>query len=385
MNAKKILHVSKVTGVAGSENHLLYLLRGLRAEGLDAEFLILTEPGNPAQGFFDRAAARGIPAHRLPIHADLDPTLFGRLTRFIRRGGYDLVHTHLIHADLHGILAARCAGVPRVVTSRHNDDRFRRMWVLRLLNRWLWRRVDHGIAISDWIRRFCIEVEGAPPEKITTVHYGLDPDSVRTGSGARAVLAAELGLDPAAPLVGSVCRLTRQKGIDIALRTFWQIAEAVPDAHYIIAGDGPLRGQLEEMAGGFGLGDRVHFLGWRDDPHAVIAALDVLLVPSLWEGFGLVLLEAMAHSVPIIASRVSAIPEIVVHGDYSPATLRTGLLVAPGDFDALASSLSTLLQNPDLAHEMGARGRQRLETHFTVARMVEGTIGVYERLWMRSP
>jgi glycosyltransferase involved in cell wall biosynthesis len=208
------------------------------------------------------------------------------------------------------------------------------------------------------------------------VYYGIDPDAVRAGKGARAVLAAELGIDPAGPLVGSVCRLIEVKGIDYALRAFWHIAEMIPDAHYIIAGDGPLRRELERAARGFGLEDRVHFLGWRDDAHGVIAALDVLLAPSLQEGFGLVLLEAMALRVPIIASRVSAIPEVVADGE-------TGLLVEPRDSEGLASALSTLIGNPALAREMGEKGRARLEAQFTAARMIEETRAAYESMGAR--
>ncbi|GAB4455455.1 MAG: glycosyltransferase [Anaerolineae bacterium] len=373
MSARRLLHVVKATGVAGAETHLLILLEGLRAAGLDAELLILAEPAKPVEAFFTRAAARGIPAHCLAIRRRLDRGLFHNLQQFFREGGYKVVHTHLIHADVHGIPAARRAGVPHVVSTRHADNPFRRRLPLRLAHRWLWRRVDRGIAISEAVRRFCIEVEGAPPHKMTTVHYGLDPDTVQVGKGARNMLAAEMGIPASAPLVGSVCRLIEVKGIAHALRAFWQLAEAFPKAHYAIAGEGPLRRELETAARGFGLEGRVHFLGWRDDPHQVIAGLDVLLAPSLQEGFGLVLLEAMALRVPVIASRVSAMPEIVVDGE-------TGLLTEPGDADGIASALSTLLANPDVAREMGANGRARLEAQFTAQRMVERTCAVYESL-----
>ncbi len=372
-NNVKIIHVSKMTGIAGAERHLLHLVAGLRDAGLDAEILVLTPPNDPLESFFAQAEARSIPTHQMPIRADLALTLLPRLRRFFRSRRCDIVHTHLIHADLYGALAARWAGVPHVVTSRHNDDRFRRRAPIRLLNRWLWGRVDHGIAISNWVRRFSIDIESAPPSKITTVHYGLDPDSIQVEADARADLAAELGLHTSAPLVGTVCRLTPQKGVHHALRAFWYVAKAYPAAHFLVTGDGPERPELEMLIYGLGLEDRVHFLGWRENPHAIIAALDVLLVPSLWEGFGMVLLEAMAQRVPIIASKVSAIPEIVING-------KTGLLCPPGDEDAFASALSLFLEDPYLAREMGAQGRARLESQFTTARMVEGTRMVYQNM-----
>jgi glycosyltransferase involved in cell wall biosynthesis len=373
MALHRIVHLSKMTGAAGAERHLLGLLPALRARGLDAHLWILVEPDTSMQDYADRAQTLGIPVERITIHRDLDPGLWRRLTARLREFQPDIVHTHLIHADLHGIPAARRAGARYTVSSRHNDDQFRRLLPFRLLHRWLWLRTDAGIAISEAIRQFSIQVEGAPAERLHTVHYGLDPATVRATPNARASLCAALNLPDGALIVGSVCRLIEQKGLIYGLRGFATIADRVPNAHYVIAGDGPLRETLEAEARALGLSSRVHFLGWRDDPQAIFAALDVLLAPSLWEGFGLVFLEAMALSVPIITARVSAIPEVVVDGE-------TGWLVPPRDADALAAALLDALAHPDTRREHGAKGRRRLETEFTVETMVERTLVVYRSL-----
>ncbi len=377
MSIRRIIHLSKMTGVAGSEGHLLVLLRGLRAQGLDARLWILVEPGRPLDDYVRELEVAGVPVERLTIRRDLDPALGRELVQRLRAARPDAVHTHLLHADLYGTLAARLAGVPYVISSRHNDDRFRRRAPVRWLLRWLWRRTDAGIAISDAIRRFSIEVEDASPEQVVTVHYGLDPATVGAPAGARAELCDAIGVGPDALLVGSACRLIEQKGLSDGLRAFAQVTRDVPEAHYVIAGDGPLREALEHEARALGLAGRVHFLGWRDDARAVIAALDLLLAPSLWEGFGLVLLEAMALSVPIVSTRVSAIPEVVVEGE-------TGWLVPPADPDALAGALRDALTHPAELMARGRAGRRRLETHFTVERMVQQTIDVYERLGARG-
>jgi glycosyltransferase involved in cell wall biosynthesis len=369
----KIIHICKMTGVAGAERHLLMLLRGLRAAGLDADILVLTPPNDaPVRRFLAQAQAWGIPTNQMTIRTHLSLPLIGDLAAFIRAGGYDTAHTHLIHADLHGIIAAKRAGVAHIVSSRHNDDRFRYSLPIRLLNRWLWQRIDQGIAISEWVRKFSIDVEGASADQITTVYYGLDPETVRVGGGTRTILTAELGIPPSSTLVGTVCRLVPQKGVEYALRAFWHVAEAYPFAHFVVAGDGPQRRQLEDLAGSLGLTKRIHFLGWRDDSHAVLAALDVVMVPSLWEGFGLVMLEAMAQRVPVIASQVSAIPEVVIDGE-------TGILVEPGDVDSLTSALSLLLEDSYLVQEMGNNGRARLEDTFSLRQMIDGTRAVYEQ------
>jgi glycosyltransferase involved in cell wall biosynthesis len=377
MPIAKVVHLSKMTGTAGSEGHLRVLLAGLKVRGLDVHLWVLSEPNNPVQDYVDQITALGIPVERIPIRADIDPGLWFRLAKGLRQTHPDLLHTHLLHADLYGIPAARRAEVPLIVSSRHNDDRFRRRWLFRALHRWLWQQANAGIAISEAIRQFSIEVEHAPADRIHTIHYGLDPDTVRAPVDARAALRADLGLPPETPLVGSVCRLIEQKGLTYGLRGFAQVAAQYPEAHYVIAGEGSLRTQLEDQARQLGVADRVHFLGWRDNPYAVFAALDVLLAPSLWEGFGLVFLEAMALGVPVISTTVSAIPEVVVDG-------QSGWLVPASDADALAAALREALAHPKMRQQRGINGRRRLETNFSVETMVERTLAVYRGLEARS-
>src|SRR5690606_17974786 len=160
---------------------------------------------------------------RVPIRRHIDPALIGRLRGILRQQKPDIVHTHLIHADLHGTLAARLAGVRRVITSRHNDNNFRRSLPMQIVNRLLWRMTDSGIAISGAIAQFCVEAEGAPATKLTTIHYGL-PLAALDRKRAQAALRSELNIAPDALLVGMVCRLIEQKGVVYGLRGFAQVA-----------------------------------------------------------------------------------------------------------------------------------------------------------------
>ena len=150
------------------------------------------------------------------------------------------------------------------------------------------------------------------------------------------------------------------------------------EAHLVIAGDGERRHALESKAQSLNIADAVHFLGWRDDVPSIMIDLDALIVPSLWEGFGLVTLEAMALGKPIIASRVSALPEIISQGE-------TGLLVPPADSAALADSILNLLRDPAKAKTMGQRGRARLEKEFTIQRMAQRHAVVYKEAASRVP
>ncbi|MEZ4668950.1 MAG: glycosyltransferase [Anaerolineae bacterium] len=370
----RVVHIIKVIRIAGAEQHLLALLSGLQKCSIDVHLLLLVEPDNDMVIYVDKLTALGIPVKRIVIQYHADIGLFLRLRRELQALQPDIVHTHLIHADLYGIVAARWTGVPVVVTSRHNDDAFRSRTPVKFINHILWSMVNAGVAISDSIARFSIEVEGAPPQLLHRIYYGLDantPPFEHTQS--RHALMQELTLPSELRLVGMVCRLVEQKGVTYGLDAFTRVASEFPQAHLLIVGEGPLRAELEATAKQSGIGDRVHFLGWRADVPQLLAGLDILLAPSLWEGFGLVMLEAMAQQTAVIASHVSAIPEIVAHNE-------TGLLVVPRDVDGLVNALRLLMTDAPLRQHMGLLGRDRMETQFSVQRMVDETVSLYHTL-----
>ncbi len=366
----RVVHIIKVIRIAGAEQHLITLLGGLRAQSIDARMILLVEPQNPMQNYIEALNAKGVPVQPMVIRHHADVTLVPRLKQGLEALAPDIVHTHLIHADLYGTIAAKWIGVP-VISSRHNDDAFRYRAPVRFVNRMLWKMTTAGIAISDSIKEFSIKIEGASPKQMHRIHYGLDT-SIRPldRSAMKKKLIAELKLPSDIQFIGMVCRLIEQKGVRYGIEAFIQLANDFPTAHLLIAGEGLLQSELETRAKEIGLNNRVHFLGWRSDAAALMAALDILLAPSLWEGFGLVLLEAMAQQTPIIASKVSAIPEVVTDRE-------TGLLVEPRDVNGLKAALSALLKDVALRQHMGLMGRDRLETAFSATRMVNETIEVY--------
>lgn len=364
----RILHIMRGLALAGAENHLITLLAGLREQDFDARLLLWVSPARRGEDVMAAAAERGIPAESWIMPRHLSPAIFARLVRTLRADTPDIVHTHLVHAETYGIPAARLARVRYVVNSSHNDDPFRRHPVFRVWNRTLWRMTHRGIAISGAIKQFLVEVEGAREDQVSVIHYGYQPQALPPLD-----LRAELGLPDSARLIGSVCRLVPQKGLAYGLRAFAEIAPKFPDVHYVLAGDGPLRADLSELAAGLGLAERVHFLGWRADAPAIMANLEVFLAPSLWEGFGLVFLEAMSVACPIVASRVSAVPEIIADG-------MTGCLVPPEESGAIAAVLDDLLSNPERAKQMGLAGQKRLAAHFSQQKMVDATAALYRGL-----
>ena len=363
----RVVHVCKVDGVAGAEGHLLRLLPGLVARGLDVRMLVLGS--GPATGRFrEELAAGGVEVERVPIRADADLLTMGSLWKRLRTLRPQLVHTHLIHADLHGQAAASLAGVPLRVTTRHNTDPFRRRAAIRALDGLVLARVDRVVAISRAIARFVVEVERADPRKVRTVPYGLDPSGAPPAG--RDAARRVLGAGSSGPLVGVFGRAVPQKGIEVLIDAFPGVRAVHPSARLVVVGDGPLRPALERRARTAGLGDAALFTGWVESAAGLMSACDVVVIPSLWEGFGLVALEAMAASRPIVASRVDGLEEIVVDG-------ATGLLVTPQDVRALSGAVASLLGDPTRAAALGAAGFARLEIEYPESRMVEATLAVY--------
>jgi glycosyltransferase involved in cell wall biosynthesis len=367
----RIVHLSKVKGIAGSEGHLLLLLPALAARGLDVRMIVLEDPSHPARAFCGALADRGIAHETLPIIGYADVRLPGRLTRSLRALAPDVVHTHLVHADWYGLPAARRAGIRATVSSRHDNNPFRRGRLVRALNRRAMRDATRIVAISHALSDFVVEVEGADRSSVVTIHYGLDPWPLAGGSVA--ATRAALGCPEEGPLIGVAGRLIEQKGIDVLLDAYPSVVARHPAAHLVIVGDGHLRAALAVRAARLNLDGRVTFAGWIPDARSVMPACDVMVMPSRWEGFGLVALEAMIASRPLVASDVDALPEIVQHG-------ATGLLVAPGSASALAAAINSLLDRPEWAASLGAAGRRRAVERFGVENMARATHALYEEI-----
>lgn len=371
MAATKILHIQKVTGIAGSERYLLTLLPRLDRRKWDITHLVLTEPQNRMEEYTALLEAEGVRTRRVAIRHAIDPVCLLEIYRFIKSERFDLVHTHLLHGDLYGILAARLAGVARIISTRHNDDPFRRSAIIRTTVRAADRYCSRVIAISHFLSGFVLDVEGISADKIATIPYALPPTATRPDGGQR--IRRELSIPRDIPLVLTVGRLTEQKGHRYLVDAWRTISGKNPNARLVIVGDGPLREPLTAYAKEMGLPEKIIFTGWRRDVPDFFEAADLYVQPSLWEGFGLVLLEAMLAERSIVASRVSAIPEIVADGE-------TGILVPPRDSYALADAICRLLEDADLRRDMGKAGKQRAEHAFTVQRMVGETEKVYEEV-----
>jgi glycosyltransferase involved in cell wall biosynthesis len=214
------------------------------------------------------------------------------------------------------------------------------------------------------VRHF-LERAGHDPAKLVTIHYGLDEPPATPSSPT----PAEAGVVDGVPLAVAVGRLIEQKDHEPLLRAFALVHRNQPHARLAILGSGPLETRTRSLAAELGLAEVLTMPG-RTDVRDWLERADVFVHSSRWEGFGIVLLEAMLAGLPVVSTRVSAVPEIVVDGE-------TGALVGPGDVQGLAASLTSLLADPALAQRLGAAGRARALTEFSVGRMVERTLEVY--------
>jgi len=359
----RVLHLHRIGGIGGSERHLLELLPALRDRNVDARFLGLDDTSAAPDPFYEALAERQVPFERLACPRDLDPGLARRVRASVRASRPDVVHTHLVHADAYG-LAAVGGTSTTLISTKHNDDRFR-AGRLRHLERLATRRAARVVCITEALARFNREVVGLPQEKLRVVHYGLDAPPAPWGSPG----GPELPID--APVLVAVCRLVPQKGLDVAIEALTPIREKHPDTRLVVLGEGPLRAELEALTRARGVEDAVELPGRVGDVTQWLRRADAVVHPARWEGFGLALLEAMLCARPIVASRVSSIPEIVVDGE-------TGLLVAPDDPAALAAAVIALLGDPERAQTYGAAGHARALAEFSVARMADRTLEVYE-------
>jgi glycosyltransferase involved in cell wall biosynthesis len=356
----------RMSGVGGSENHLRVLLPELLASGWEPDLLI-PSPSPPAiRGLAERFSQSCRRVRVLPMRRDGSPALLVRIARLLRSGDYQLVHSHLVHADWHAAVASAAApGIP-LVSTKHNDDPFRRTWPFRAVERALSNRCAATITISDALRDFTLRYS-PPRREITTVLYGLKVPPQ----------APERGSELDQPTLLAVARLVRQKGLDILIRAMRPIRESVPGTRLLIAGDGPEQPALERLARELGVEQSVSLLGHRDDVEQLMRRAWLLVHPSRWEGFGLVLLEAMRQGLPVVAARVSAVPEIVVDGG-------TGLLVPPEDARALAGAVIRALDDERFRRAAGARGFERLVERFSAERMARETAAIYDRAIRRD-
>lgn len=366
----KILHVITTVNRGGAENHLVELVRGQIGQGLQVTVAYLKGDGYWAAELRDLGAR--VESLRLTYYGE--PAPVWRLRDLIRQCKPDIIHAHMPPAELYARLALmflRSSSV--LVISKHNDEPFYRGLGQRVVGAWVARRAAYMIAISDAVNNYARNHLSMPIERVVTVHYGIDPHPFRqVEDERRRALRAEWGVPTGAWVIGTVARLVPQKALHVLLTGYAQYRlRARHPSRLVLVGRGPLESELKALAQQLKITDEIVWAGFREDIPVVMNAFDIFALTSLYEGFGLVLLEAMAAARPVVATAVSAIPEVVKDGE-------TGILCKAGDAENLAQAFDRL-EDESARERMGRAGLQRAESEFTLSCMVEKTLGIYKR------
>jgi glycosyltransferase involved in cell wall biosynthesis len=339
----------------GAERHVIDVGRALTDRGHSVTVAC-------SVGGHFQAAAEGAGMKVVPLCGKLAKRRFGpafawRVRRLVLHEDPDLVHGHLYSGGLAAAFATAGTGIPLVLTEQTEAPWRRRRQ--RLASAMAYRRAAKIIGVSKTITAAIERDFGIAPEKLSCI-----PNGVRLEQGPTSRPGG-------VPTIGLVARLTPEKDVRCFLNAAARVAERFPTAKFRIAGDGPLRPELERLASDLGLGERVSFLGVLDEMRPFFESVHVLAVSSVAEGTPLSIVEAMGASVPIVATRVGGIPEQVTDG-------HNGYLVEPRDPGTLAERIGSILADPDAATRLGEAGRARALREFSVETMTDAIESVYE-------
>ncbi len=340
----KILHIDPERNWGGGEAQVFGLLAYLAARGHRNDLLT-----DPAGALWARCQSLAVTTRPIHVRNDIDLRYVPALRRLIENQRYDVVHFHTKRAHALSLWLPRFRGGPKYVVTRRMDYPERR----NFYTNWLYnRRVDGVVAISGAIRDALIEA-GVEAGKIRLIPSGIDVEAFSSGLAAHK-------RERAVAVVGCLAALEVRKGQRLLLEAAAVLKNQAVEVEIRFAGDGPERAALEVLASRLGLSDRVCFLGFVPEPAGFLAAVDIVALPSLYEGLGVSALEAMAAGKPVVATRVGGLAESVIDGV-------TGFLVPPKDAPALAEAIAMLVRHPARAAAMGEHGREHVARNFSLA------------------
>lgn len=377
----RVLHVITRMIVGGAQENTMLSCALIDRTRFPSEIVCGPETGSEGS-LHEACRTRGV---RMEIEPALvrrpQPMLDGlallRLAGRIRRGRFDVVHTHSSKAGILGRIAARLAGAPVVVHtahgwpfSREDSPGTRATWIR--LERFCAGLCQTIVVVAEADRRRGLDLGVGRPDQYELIRSGIEIEAYRDVHLDRAAARRRIGVPDGAFVVGTVGRLGRQKSPLDLVAAFARLAAARSDAHLVLVGDGPDRAEVERAVAGAGLADRVHLLGLRMDVPEILPAFDVFALASRWEGLPRVFPQAMAAGLPIVATRVDGAPDAITPGE-------NGWLVDVGDAEALGGHLVALAADPARTLAMGVRGRERVE-EFSARRMVDRLAALYTRL-----
>ena len=356
-------------GIGGAERNLVEFLKNYDSDKYNPIVCSVGQGG----AFKKDLDALGIPVFVFPKKHKFDISQVFKASKLMKANKVAVVVTILFYADIIGSLAATLARVPvcicwsaGTVGKDSKNDGIRHRYSYKLIR----HMVKKVISVSNKSGEFLVKHRSVPPKKLTVIHYGVDlKNFIRLEYPQKKL--QEIGLTSDHILLGEIARLNRQKGHVYLVEAAKGVVKIFPKVKFLLIGEGPLREKLQEMVDENGLTDHFLFLGLRTDVKELLNLLDIMLLPSLWEGLPNVVLEAMACGKPIIASAVDGTPEAVVDDV-------TGILIPPKDPRALEKAIITLLNDRDKLKKMGENARKRAEESFSIQRQIENFNNLFD-------
>lgn len=366
---KRVLQVIGNVGLGGGEHYVLRLATHMTRYGFDT--ICTCRPGGEFETLLGTQGIEGF-----PVRLSKERNIFAarHIARFCRDRDIGIVHAHGAVGAQAARLASILYGGPRPITTYHvaitniTDIPPWKKKLFALLDRMMSGVDRRVLAVSEAVRGALIREAFFSPDRLHVLYTGIDADSFNDCRMHE--FRKEIDVDPDSMLIGAVGRLSEEKGMDILIDAMPRILREFPSLTLVIAGDGPLKEALYRKTCNRGVDARVRFLGYRRDIERLLTGLDLLVMPSWTEGFPLVLLEAMAAGVPVVATKVGGIPEIVTDG-------REGVLVPPGDSLRLADRVITLMRDSSLREKMAGEGRKRVLQRFSLGRMLQELNDIY--------
>jgi glycosyltransferase involved in cell wall biosynthesis len=371
----KVLHLINTLSAGGAELHLLTLCRHLKRLGVETAVAYLKE-GRGSRPLRPDFEAAGIPVFYLGGEGvDLvRPWL--RLRRLLKQEKPNILHTHLPRADLLGFLTHLSGFSGLWVCSVHDihSKSWRGRWALPLFGQ-VWSQANRVIAISEAVKDWLVQNYGLLPERVHVIYYGIGPE--QWFPPARDLRSA-WGLE-GKPLVGSIGRLEPRKGHDILIRAMPSVVQQFPQTTLLIAGHDPwdYGRVLESLVTQLGMEKHVRFLGFQDDIPSFLHAIDVFAFASRSEGFGQVVIEAMAAGKPVVVSRIAPLTEIVIDGE-------TGFYAEPENPESFAEKILWLLSHREEAQNMGKKGQEVVKKRFSAETMASEILAIYQEVLRRG-
>lgn len=365
MPKKKILHVFTTLPVGGAEHVLLSTLGNLNKDKYESLVCCIQDKGVLGE----QVIKMGFPLIELHLmhKKGWDGQVVRELSRIIREEHVDLVHSHLYHANLYSRIAAWRSGVPAVITV-HNTY-LKRKWYRQLLNRLLAKVTGAIVAVSEDIRADVLRYDKVPEKLVHVIPNGID--LTRVASTLSSVQARQrLGLSADDFVLGTVGRLEEQKGQRYLIQAVGDLKASGIGVKLLIIGDGRLREELEKQIQQLNVQDSVSLLGTRKDVADILKAVDLFVMPSLWEGLSLAMLEAMAAGIPVVATDVGGVSQVFGDNEY-------GYRIQPGSAQALADKIAYCLASKENVARMAKKGQQLVREKYSSQNMVRNLEKIY--------